>query len=109
MPLTPSSTKRSVDATGDDILTFTTASGKLIQVVADVAGYVTNDLEEATATQTYIGKERADGAWMVVSMDTSSGVVLRYATVTNNATVATYAAAWAARATLTYETYGESM
>ena len=109
MPLTASSTKRSVDVTGDDILTFTTAGGKLIQAVADIAGYVTNDIEEATVTQTYIGKERADGAWLVVSMDTTTGIQLRYATVTNNAAVLTYAAAWAARATLTYETYAEAM
>jgi hypothetical protein len=92
MSLVPSSVKRSEDVTGDDILTFTTAGSKLVQVVADLAGYATNDLEEATATMTYIGKQRADGAWLVVSMDTTTGIQLRYATVTNNAAVLTYAA-----------------
>lgn len=107
MPLTPSSVKRSTDATGDDIKTFSDA-GKTVQVTADLAAFQTNNLDEATATVTYIGKERVDGAWLVMKMDTSSGIALTYATVVNNAAILSYAAAWAARATLTFSSYGSA-
>ena len=70
--------------------------------------YVLNDFEEATATQLYIGKESKEGAYLIISADLTSGVALRYATISNNALVTTYAAAWTARATLTYETYAEA-
>ena len=106
MPLTPSSVKRSTDATGDDIKTFIDSGSKVVQAVAMLDGFVTNHLEEATATVTYIGKQRLDAAWLVVKLDTTTGIVMTYASIVNNATVLTYAAAWAARATtLVYSTY----
>ena len=127
MALTASSVKRSVDATGDAIATLKdSGTSKEIQAVAlvDAAiahlgiaanpivttdGWGTNDLVDATATLTYVGKERADGAWLVMSLDSTSGLAMRDATITNNASVTTYAAAWAARAsTLVYGTYAEA-
>jgi len=33
----------------------------------------------------------------MMSLDSTSGLAMRYATITNNASVTTYAAAWAAR------------
>jgi hypothetical protein len=122
-----SSVKRSTDASGDDIVTLRDpVTGAQLQGVALVDGglaqlgvpanplsvsdgWGANDLDEATVTMTYVGKERADGAWWILRLDTTSGLAIRYATITNNPTVATYTAAWAARAaTLIYGTYGEA-
>ena len=114
MALTNSSVKRSVDAIGDDILTFQTSGSKQVQAVASVddsgaqiVGYGACNVAVAGAI-TYVGKESAAGAWLVMSIDATSGTVIRYATVANNVAVLTYAAAWAARATLTYGTYSEA-
>lgn len=115
MALTPAAVKRSTDATGDDILTFATLASKLVQGVAlvDDAGaqvveFAVCDLAEAGAL-TYVGKESAAGAWLVQRIDATIGLVVRYASVVNNATVTTYAAAWTARATtLVYGTYAEA-
>ena len=113
MALTPSSVKRSTDATGDDILTFRTAGGKEVQAVGPVddaggqiVGFVACDLAEAGAV-TYVGKQSAGGAWLVRRIDATSGLELRYATIANNPAVTTYAAAWAGRAGLTYGTWSE--
>jgi exopolysaccharide biosynthesis protein len=68
--------------------------------------YSTNAIDEASATVTYIGKEDKDGNWYVLKIDTSSGTVFTYATITNNPTQTTgYADAWADRATLTYDIF----
>jgi hypothetical protein len=191
MALTPSSVKRSTDASGDDILTLTTPAGQQVQgvaliddagaqvgvpgnplpvagsvavsnlpatqpvsgtvevsnlpatqpvsgsvevsnlpatqpvsgtvsiaanplpvadaaVLAALGGYGVNDLAEAGAL-TYVGKESPAGAWLLQRIDATSGLVVRYASVANNASVATYAAAWAGRAGLTYGTFGEAL
>lgn len=115
MALTPAVVRRSTDATGDDILTFATLAGRLAQGVAlvDDAGvqvieFAVCDLAEAGAL-TYVGKESPAGAWLVQRIDATSGLVVRYASVANNASVATYAAAWAGRAGLTYGTFGEAL
>jgi hypothetical protein len=68
-------------------------------------GFEVNDVASPTSVLTYAGKTDASGAWCVMKVDTTSGTSVRYATVTNNATVTSYAAAWAARATLTYDTW----
>jgi len=67
-----------------------------------------NDVEEASDTLSYVGLEQRDGTWVVQTIDTSSGTSIRYATVANNAGVADYATAWAARASLVYGIYGEA-
>lgn len=71
--------------------------------------YGTNDVDPASATLTYLGEEDADGTWVIQKIDTSSGTVFTYATVTNNSAVASYADAWAARGTtLTFGTYSQA-
>lgn len=70
--------------------------------------FATSDIDEASATVTYIGKMDADGAWMVQKIDTTSGTAFTYATVLNNPTLTTYALGWAGRATNTYGTYEEA-
>jgi hypothetical protein len=72
--------------------------------------YGTNDIAEPSATITYVGKEKGDGSWLLMKIDTSSGTVIRYASIVNNATVTSYAAAWTARATTNvYGTYSEAI
>ena len=110
MTITKSSVKRAIDPDGDAILTYEDVDENQIQAVVlhtDLAGYGTNDVEEASATVTYVGKEKPDGTWLVMKIDTTSGTTIRYASEVNNALVTDYAAAWAARATLTYGTYSE--
>ena len=70
--------------------------------------FATSDIDEASATVTYIGKMDADGGWMIQKIDTSSGTAFTYATVLNNTSVTSYADAWTARATLTYGTYSQA-
>lgn len=98
------SVKRTPDASGDDIAVVT-IDGKQVQAVANLDRFGTNDVASPSATLTYVGKTDAAATWLVMSIDTTSGTSIRYATVLNNVAVLTYAAAWAARATLTYSTY----
>ena len=49
----------------------------------------------------YLGKAKSDGTWLVQKYSTSSGE-MRYANLSNNAGVTTYASAWSGRAGLTY-------
>lgn len=131
MALTPSSIKRSIDSSGDDILTFATGTGSQAQgvalvndagaqvgvvanplavadaaVLAALGGYATNDLAEAGAL-TYVGKESPAGEWLVQRIDATSGLEIRYAAVANNPAVLSYAEAWADRAGLTFGTWRE--
>ena len=127
MPLTPSSVKRSRDQSGDEILTFLTGDSRNAQgiVIIDENGeqvgiaarplivsrldeYGTNDIEEASPTTPYIGKETAGGAWLIVRVDTSTGTSFRFATAQNNAGLTSYSEAWANRAIATYGTYSEA-
>lgn len=64
-----------------------------------VGAYALNDF--ADGDPLYLGKVRADGTWLVQKYGTTSGE-MRYANVSNNAGVTTYAAAWSNKATLTY-------
>lgn len=61
--------------------------------------YVVNNVIEGDPL--YAGKVTANGTWLVLRYAASTGLV-DYANRSNNATVAAYADAWAARAALTY-------
>lgn len=101
-----SSVKRAVDASGDNILTFTDGAGAHIQAVTDIRLQDVNDIAEV-GDITYVGIEDADGEWLLKQIDESSGLSIRYATESNNPSYTTYSGAWAARATLTYEHYSD--
>lgn len=68
-----------------------------------LAPYAVNNFLDGTPM--YIGKVSADGRWLLMSYNAPTGV-MQYANVSNNAAYTTYAAAWAARASLTYAAYG---
>jgi hypothetical protein len=104
MGYTESSVKRAVDPSGDDILTFQKDTGEHIQAVAHVPVQDVNDLEEVGAI-TYIGIEDANAEWIIKKLDETSGISIRYATVSNNGGYSTYSDAWAARASLSYDLY----
>lgn len=101
-----SSVKRATDASGDEILTYQNESGAHIQAVAHIPIQDVNDLEEV-GDITYVGIEDANAVWILKKIDESSGIAIRYATVSNNPTKITYSEAWTARASLTYELYSE--
>jgi len=61
--------------------------------------YSLNDLSGTDPL--YIGKVRSDGVWIVQNYSTAAGT-MRYANLSNNPSYASYASAWAARATLVY-------
>lgn len=70
--------------------------------------YNTNDIEEASATITYIGMEDKDGLWYIKKIDTTSANAFGHATIKNNKTYKTYTTAWTSRAALTYGDYSEA-
>ena len=76
-------------------------------VLTTRSAYGLNDFEEVSSVLAYIGKQDVEGAWLLQELDTTAGVVLRYASVVNNPGVVTYANAWAGRAGLTYGLYAE--
>jgi hypothetical protein len=49
----------------------------------------------------YLGKAKSDGTWLVQKYTGSTGE-MRYANLSNNAGVTTYATAWTNKTTLTY-------
>ncbi len=61
--------------------------------------YPLNDLDGTDPL--YIGKATSSGVWLVQKYSTAAGT-MRYANLSNNAGYASYASAWAARATLVY-------
>jgi len=83
------------------------ADGELVTSEA-AAGFSTNDLEEASATLTYVGKESMSGAWYVQEVDESSDLTVQHATVANNGAVTSYSDAWTNRAGLTYGDYNDA-
>jgi len=85
-----------------------TEDGNLEYIKDNTKQIGTNNLDEASATVTYVGKEDADGTWIVQKIDTSSGTAITYATVTNNPSVTSYNDAWAARTSLTYQNYKDA-
>lgn len=65
-----------------------------------------NDIDEASSTLTYMGKEDGDGIWIIQKIDESSNPTLfTYASEKNNSSYKTYSAAWTARAGLNYNNY----
>jgi hypothetical protein len=77
----------------NDINPLPTTGGSPVDV------YALNDLDGTDPL--YIGKATFDGVWLLQKYSTAAGT-MRYANLSNNATYTTYAAAWAARASLTY-------
>jgi hypothetical protein len=104
MSYTKSSVKRAVDPSGDSILTYTAGTGEHIQAVANIVIHDVNDVEEV-GDITYVGIENANAEWTIKKIDESSGISIRYATITNNGGYSAYSSAWSARASLTYELY----
>ena len=89
-----------VDVTSDNKLKVDAA------VVLDE--FNTNDIEQPTATLTYIGLENTVADWWVKKIDTSSNVVFTHASELNNSSVTAYSSAWASRASLTYGIYSSA-
>lgn len=79
-----------------------------IDVNTALSKFGTNDVDEASATVTYVGKSDKDGNWLVQKINTTSGVALGWANVSNNGGYLTYSAAWAARASLTYQRFDQA-
>lgn len=81
-----------------------------IQATTALAAFGVNDVDEASATLTYVGCEDKDGTWLVKKIDTSSGTSIRFATagIIANAAYTNYGDAWDDRATLTYGTFAEA-
>jgi hypothetical protein len=69
--------------------------------------YATNHFDDYTTTSvTYIGQETSTGLWKIIKIDeTGNFPVFTYASLNNNPTLTTYALAWAARVTATYNIY----
>lgn len=74
-----------------------------IYVDDPLAPYAVNNFLDGTPM--YIGKATADGRWLVLSYNATTGV-MQYANTSNNTAYTTYDAAWAARAALAYAAYG---
>ena len=70
---------------------------------------ITNVERPAGMTGTeYVAYETPNGEWLLVKrVFTSTSETMTYASDQNNTSVATVAAAWTARATLTYGSYSE--
>lgn len=71
--------------------------------------FESNDVEKVSADLLYDGGEDRNGQWCIQEVATSGGLTsIRFATQMNNAGYATYADAWAARASLTYGLFSEA-
>lgn len=77
---------------------------KFLKESTQSSSFETNDVEEASATITYIGKETRNGFWLLQKIDTSSDTVIRYASSVNNSET-TYSSAWTNRASLSYDIF----
>lgn len=92
-----------------EMLVYDSSSGTLKRLTTDTLGaYKANDIEEASSTLTYVGKEDSAGNWLVVKIDESSGTSVQYATESNNSGIYDYSTAWSGRASLTYQDYSEA-
>lgn len=60
--------------------------------------YQMSDVDEASATVTYVGNVDRAGNWYIKKIDTTSGVTLRFIKGTSN-----YSTNWTNRASLTYD------
>ncbi len=82
---------------------------RVVDVTPEGSDYLTLDVDEASATITYVGKEDKDGNWLIMKIDTTAGTFIRYASKKNNPSYADYASAWTDRALLVYGTASEVM
>lgn len=78
------------------------------RVLESIKNFGTNNVDEASLTLTYVGKEDADGVWIIQKIDTSSGTAITYATNKNNSSVSSYSSAWTNRETLVYSLYNDA-
>lgn len=115
MSMNKTSVNRSVDPDGDQILVFEDAQQRKAQSVVIVDGdgnltgeFATNDMA-TVGLVTYVGKEKSDQTWMIVKIDETTGMAIRYATQTNNALITTYTNAWASKETLVYDVYAAAL
>ena len=82
--------------------------GNLADIKANTKVSGTNNIDETSSTLTYVGKEDADGVWVIMKVDTSSGTSITYATQKNNPTIDNYSDAWENREDLTYSAYKDA-
>lgn len=80
-----------------------------ISIAEKTAKYKTEFTDPASATITYICQESPSAEWLVKKINSASGIQTGFASVKNNPTVTTYAAAKTARATLTYGTPSQAL
>jgi hypothetical protein len=92
------------DGSGNYQVFTVDASGNIATATGGVAAYILQEPDDYTTTNvTYLGKMKTDGTYLIVKIDeTGNFPTFRYANVSNNATLTTYALAWAARTTATY-------
>lgn len=75
-------------------------TGTITAEASTLAEFQFNDSDDTTTALTeYFGYTKPDGTWLVKKL---TDTTLRYATITNNGAVTTYADAWVAIASLTY-------
>lgn len=73
------------------------------------ARFLPCDVEQASATVMYVGKEDKDGSWLIQKITVSgSATNISYATSLNNPSYIVYGNAWTDRASLTYQSYGSA-
>jgi hypothetical protein len=83
-------------------------SAKQDDILNELKKFELNNLIEASSTQIYSGKTKPDGTWLFVSLNSTAGLVMTYATILNNPTVTTYVSALANYLTLTYGRFDEA-
>ena len=75
---------------------------RVIDITPEGSDYLTLDVDEASSTTTFVGKQDKDGNWLIMRIDTSSGTSIRYASSKNNPSYVDYTSAWSNRLGLTY-------
>lgn len=75
------------------------------QIARTLSLYGMNNIDDTTdASLQYIGTEDKDGTYCIKKYSTATKAMV-YATILNNPSVTTYATAWAAHTSLTYDIY----
>lgn len=67
--------------------------------------FAVNNIEEVSSTLLYIGSETEQEFWMIKRIDSTSGDVIRFATINNNPSIEDYLDAWDNKASLQYDIY----
>ena len=90
------------------LMALESSSGTWQYVKTDAMNHFgTNDIDKVDSTTFYEGLEDAEGTWQIVKSTSIAPLTsMRFATVQNNSSYKSYSAAWAARASLTFDTYG---